>query len=266
MDNKNVLIYDDTIKPNKLIKKIVGNEDFSKIVYKRINFEERIRHEIDKLCFFNIKYSLYKSSDFKNLHPKCFTNNYQIFHLFSYAIITNAIEFEFMMNKLVYSNFNVCIKDKGIPLLIYFANGVSYYNYLESYLESGINKVDFSEIDNTCFCNISSYKDFIKFLSSGFDARYFNSLSGTEYTVVKSSTNKTKMRSEYLYYSLIPDHMKKWCVFPYDYKETEDSASYTMERIFVTDMAIRWVHGAITMPEFNLFLKKIFYYIKTREK
>ncbi len=266
MDNKNILIYDDTIKPNKLIKKIVGNEDFSKIVYKRINFEDRTRCEIDKLSFFNIKYSLYKSSDFKNLHPKCFSANYQVFHLFSYAIITNPKEFEILMNKLSYSNISVCIKDKGIPLLIYFTNGINYYDYLESYMESGVNKIDLAEIENACFCNISSYRDFIKFLSGGFDARFFNFLSGTDYTVVKSSTNKIKMKSEYLYYSLLPDHMKQWCIFPYDYKETEDSASYTMERIFVTDMAIRWVHGAISLIEFSLFLKKVFYYIKTREQ
>ena len=53
-------------------------------------------------------------------------------------------------------------------------------------------------------------------------------------------------------------------VAPYNYEETEE-ASYTMERLYVPDIAIRWVHGAITEKELRNILEKTFYYINSRK-
>lgn len=104
------------------------------------------------------------------------------------------------------------------------------------------------------------------YISSGFDARYFNSIMGDSYTVTKRSADKKKMKMEYTYFWLLPEHMKNWMVMPYDYKEYSDSASYTMERMPMTDIAIRWTHGAIDMEEFNRILDKTFFFINSRDK
>lgn len=52
---------------------------------------------------------------------------------------------------------------------------------------------------------------------------------------------------------------------PYNYKEYNESASYTMERMPMTDIAIRWTHGAIDIEEFNRILDKTFYFINSRD-
>jgi hypothetical protein len=58
--------------------------------------------------------------------------------------------------------------------------------------------------------------------------------------------------------------MKKWFVLPYDYSETETTASYTMERYGISDMAIKWIHGSVEAATFDQFLNKVFYFINSR--
>ncbi|HAG68788.1 MAG TPA: hypothetical protein DCL38_02310, partial [Lachnospiraceae bacterium] len=101
---------------------------------------------------------------------------------------------------------------------------------------------------------------------SGFDARFFNSLSGDEYVVVKSSRNKEKIRAEYEFYRLLPEDMRMWFATAFDYKETDEGASYAMERFHFTDVAIRYVHGAIDEEEFSGLLDRLFHFIGARKK
>ena len=106
--------------------------------------------------------------------------------------------------------------------------------------------------------------NFLTFITGGFDARFFNALEGDEYTVTKRSSKKEKIRAEYEFYYLLPDAMKMWFVMPYDYKEDENGASYTMERFHMTDIAIRFVHGAVGTEELRDILDKLFYFIHLR--
>ena len=72
------------------------------------------------------------------------------------------------------------------------------------------------------------------------------------------------MKMEYNYYWLLPEHMKSFMVMPYDYQETPEWASYTMERMPMTDIAIRWTHGAIDNEELKNILDKTFYFLNNR--
>ena len=119
-------------------------------------------------------------------------------------------------------------------------------------------------IDMNIFADLTDYNTLLMFISSGFDARFFNSLQGDAYTVTKRSADKKKMKMEYSYYWLLPDAMKNWMVMPYNYTETENDASYTMERMPMTDIAIRWTHGAIDNVELRNILDKTFYFLAHR--
>lgn len=105
----------------------------------------------------------------------------------------------------------------------------------------------------------------MRYISGGFDARFFNSMISDENIVIKKSIDKEKIKKEYTYYHLLPDKAKKWMVMPYSYKETDEYASYEMERLYMPDLAIRWVHGAIEKREMENILDKLFFYITTRE-
>jgi hypothetical protein len=60
--------------------------------------------------------------------------------------------------------------------------------------------------------------------------------------------------------------MKMWFVMPYDYREDENGASYTMERFHMTDIAIRFVHGAVKPDELSDILEKLFYFLSIRKE
>lgn len=106
--------------------------------------------------------------------------------------------------------------------------------------------------------------NFIQCITGNFDSRYFNSLKGNEYTIVKSSTNKKKIKAEYSFYHLLPEDMKFWFVMPFNYLEDEKVASYTMERLHMTDLAIKWVHGSMDETEFEDLMDKYFFFFTSR--
>ena len=78
--------------------------------------------------------------------------------------------------------------------------------------------------------------------------------------------NKNKIKAEYTFYHLLPDDMKFWFVLPFDYREDDEKASYTMERLHTTDLAIKWVHGSVDEAEFRKILDKYFYFFKSRHE
>ena len=120
-------------------------------------------------------------------------------------------------------------------------------------------------IDTTSLFDLRNPSELIRCLTGGFDARFFNSLQGDDHTVIKTSTNVEKIRREYAYFHLLPDPMKRWFVYPYGYEERDTVASYRMERYHMTDVAIKWIHGAFTAEEFNVFLECMRRFINDRQ-
>jgi hypothetical protein len=104
----------------------------------------------------------------------------------------------------------------------------------------------------------------LKFLGSHFEVRHFNAISYDDYTIRKSSRNRDKIRQEFTYWGLLPDRMKFWFVQPYDFADDGQSASYAMERLNIPDMALQWIHGAVTPATFNRFLDRAFHFLLQR--
>lgn len=105
---------------------------------------------------------------------------------------------------------------------------------------------------------------FLIFLTSNFDVRHFNAIVNENFTIVKRSTDKSKLKREFIYYGLLPPHVQMFFVQPFDYEEHSEYASYRMERLFLPDMAIQWVHDAVQHEEFERLLKRIFHFIDVR--
>ncbi|MCR5000479.1 MAG: aminoglycoside phosphotransferase family protein, partial [Lachnospiraceae bacterium] len=116
------------------------------------------------------------------------------------------------------------------------------------------------------FTALSDVSNFRRFITSGFDARFFNALRGDEYTVIKSSENVDKLRREYTYFTLVPPEMKQWYATVFNYREDDSSASYSMERYHMTDLALRYVHGAIGEEEFRNIMEMLFHFIAIRKR
>ncbi|MBB5192460.1 hypothetical protein HNQ50_003201 [Silvimonas terrae] len=107
---------------------------------------------------------------------------------------------------------------------------------------------------------------FLVFLTSNFDVRHFNAIENQNFTIVKRSTDKKKLKREYDFYSWLPAEVQTFFVQPFDFQESADSASYRMERFFLPDMAIQWVHGAFSEAEFERLLDRLFHYINIRPR
>ena len=58
--------------------------------------------------------------------------------------------------------------------------------------------------------------------------------------------------------------MQHWFVQPYSYEESDQMACYTMERMHMTDLAIQYVHGAVSTEDLDQILCQLFYFLRTR--
>ena len=258
---KIVLVYDDTVNVPHNIKMIIGKASFGQIVLKRKTNFERLMEIINQTT---IDIEVVNITNLEDVYSK----NTVILHLFSNFVVKNSNEFKILLEKIPYINENYKITQNNDIIAIDFNNIQDYKEMLDKYInvKNLEDIVKYDSIEVNAFLDISNYNNLLTYISGGFDARFFNSLEGDEYVVTKKSTNKNKIKQEYLYYQLIPDEMKKWMVMPYDYKEDENTAQYSMERMHMTDIAIRWTHKAIDEEEFINILNKVFYYITNRTK
>lgn len=59
-----------------------------------------------------------------------------------------------------------------------------------------------------------------------------------------------------MFYGLLPQRLQSFFVRPFDFQETAAGASYKMERLNVPDMAVQWIHDAMTTEEFGQALRR----------
>lgn len=106
---------------------------------------------------------------------------------------------------------------------------------------------------------------FTDYLTSNFDVRFFNSVQAIDnFVLIKKSTELKKLKREYQYYGLLPPALQMFFIQPYDFMNEGDYASYKMERLFVPDMALQWIHGSLDELSLSRFLDKVFFYISNR--
>ena len=115
------------------------------------------------------------------------------------------------------------------------------------------------------FIDLRDSLQFTDYLTSNFDVRYFNSVRNfDEHTLIKSSSDRAKLSREFAYHGFLPPELKMFFVEPFDYQDSDKVASYRMERLFVPDMALQWIHGSVGRDDFRRFLSKVFYYLNAR--
>ena len=263
---KVLFVYDDTIKVPSSIQTVIGKASFGKIILKRKQVFNRIKEIVNET---SNDLEVYKMIDKKDMYQKIekMPKDLQIFHYFSNYIVKDIESFKILIEKIPFMKENYKIIQDNNIVAISFANEREYKNFLNNYdiiMDNLNDMINYEIIETEAFLDISNYNNFLSYISGGFDARFFNSLEGNDYVITKKSTNKKKIKQEYMYYQLLPDDMKKWMIMPYNYEETEKYAKYTMERLHATDIAIRWTHKAIDEEEFVSILKKTFYYLTSR--
>lgn len=273
MLKKIIFVYDDMVIPGGAVKSITGNKTFGNTIFKKKTLRSRVLEEveknpaIDEILTYSKEITVKEWTEkFEELKKDCV-----VVHMYSNFAVADREQFQILLGKARFVHQTMVAVDGSRIAMGIFENVLEYLRYFKSYAGkqeslSFEKLADVPRIEQSALVDLSDTGSFLNFITSGFDARFFNALQGDEYTVTKRSSNQKKIKSEYQFYYLLPEHMKVWFVMPYAYREDENTASYTMERFHTTDIAIRFVHGAVSLEEFDDILKRLFYFISIRDK
>lgn len=268
---KTIVIYDDSGRKSEVITDIIGDKGFGEVVVKKRRLEDYYKDELEILyqdiVWIRVR-SIFEYSELINNLERYKGTDVKVVHCFSNFLISDKETARLSFKKLEYIDTDYALIHEKTAVAAMFASVESYLLFCKS-ITLGNKAWDLIKTMPNNF-NISGVVDigkignFIQCITGNFDSRYFNSLQGNDYTLVKTSTNKKKIKAEYTFYHLLPDDMKIWFVMPYDYQEDQSKASYKMERLHMTDLAIKWVHGSISETEFEELLDTYFYFFKSR--
>ncbi|PXV87288.1 choline/ethanolamine kinase [Lachnotalea glycerini] len=266
-----MVVYDDTVVADKLVKNITGPKSFGSTIFKRKTLKVRMRDALMSNNFIFDFLDYEKGNSVEDLAGalKDVPANCAVMHLFSNYGIKDMEGFNLLLEKAQFINTNMMVMQQDKIMLVLFASVEEYMKYIKEHhnLEGQISfdkLKNYDVIHSDALVDLAELNNFMQFITGGFDARFFNALEGDEYTVTKRSSNKKKIKSEYEFFYLLPDNMKMWFVMPFQYVEEDTYASYTMERYHMTDIAIRWIHNAINLEEFNDILKRLFRFVTNR--
>ena len=265
MKKKLFVLYDDRIRPNEKIAQVAGNKSYGNIIFKQKTIQKRLEEILEEkdyiLKFYPFSGEEKRSESIRQVlsavHPAA------IVYLYSSYGIADSNMFGLLLDKAQFLNQSKkIVKNRHTAALLF-----SEMEAFREWVKKGSNPEGSEEMEalsGDMFIDLSSFDEFIKYITSGFEARFFNTLQGDQYTVTKRSANKEKIKSEYQFYYFLPREMQHWFVQPYSYEESEEAASYTMERMHMTDLAIQYVHGALSLEDLDEILRQLFYFLKTR--
>lgn len=270
------IVYDDMAKKCEAIEDVIGSTGFANVVVKKKKLQTYYMENLTSI-FSNVTYDVIADIyDLDKLYHELSVDAGQetrIIHCFSNFIFSDFEQAQLSFRKLEFIDHPYKMVSGQKIVGIMFSNVAEYTLFLKRALrEGGLNETLESarEISDSFaiegMTDIGEMGNFIQCVTGNFDARFFNSLEGDDYIVVKRSTNKKKIRMEYQFYQLLPEDMKYWFVMPFNYQEDEKQASYTMERLHMTDVAVKWVHGSFSESEFENLLDKYFYFFNHRHK
>jgi thiamine kinase-like enzyme len=267
-----LVVYDNSPVIGSEIKNIVGDKSFGNIIFQKKSLKE---HMADALAGSSFVKDVFMWEDFGELPAfieklSSYSSQTPVLHIYADSVIANREDFEVLLSKVRFAKESLAVKNGKLTAVV-FRDVQEYIRFLEQCLISKNTKempefMQFETLETGAFACVCDPDVFLRFITKGFDTRYFNLVAGDDYIVTKSSANKQKIKSEYTYYHLLPESMKMWFVMPFDYREDKDGASYSMERFHVTDLAIKWVNNSISIREFEKILTMLFYFIKTRSK
>ncbi len=253
---KIIVVYDDSRVPGQEINAVTGKKSYGNIIFKRQSLKDRAREIINGTDAVSDFVTPAELSDSRVLLHE---TDAAVFKIYSDHEVSDRKALKVLLEKSLYAKeaYSVYCNDK-IAAVIY--PGIREYTKQDDVSEES----GYSRIESGAFVDLSDIDSFRTFITSGFDARFFNALKGDEYTVVKSSDNISKIRREYDYYTMLPQSMKQWFVNVFDYTEENGRAAYSMERYHMTDLALRYVHGAIDEDEFRGIMERLFHFIAAR--
>ena len=268
---KILILYDDTGRKSEVIADIIGDKGFADVVVKKRCLEDYYRDAMEKIfpnMVWKKVHSIFEYPDLVRQLDVYATQDVRVIHCFSNYIVSDFNVAKLSFEKLFYIDEPYGVMEGTRAVAAMFPNVDSYMDFCRNIIPQhkawDLVKEMKERFNIAGMVDIGIISNFIQCVTGNFDSRYFNSLKGNEYYLIKSSTNKRKIKAEYDFYHFLPDDMKYWFVMPFNYQEDDTKASYTMERLHMTDLAIKWVHGSMDRSEFEALMDKYFYFFGCR--
>lgn len=265
MKKKVFILYDDRIRPNEKIAQVTGNKTYGNIIFKQKTIQRRLEEILEEKEYV-LKFCPFSEEEKREKSIAIVLSDVQaasVVYLYSSYGIADPGAFGILLDKTQFLNRSKRVVVNRQTAALLFADTEQFREWIKKGSNPEGNE-EMESLSGDMLVDLSSFDTFIQYITSGFDARFFNTLEGDQYTVTKQSSNKDKIKSEYQFYYLIPGEMQHWFVQPYSYGESEETAFYTMERMHMTDLAIQYVHGAISPEDLDQILCQLFYFLKTR--
>ncbi len=275
-----IVLYDDTRPPSAEMLNHSGVDRFSRLLFRRL----RLVHYTEKAAVMAgaaEMHHLRGLSDLNAALQRTYNDppDSRYVVLPSHAVSTQPFEdFVCFIEKLKSTSYDICVgeaKQQTPPMPMALGRS-SVQKLLTGMLEHCKTGHDAPPIQeqiqhsmlqtNPGFIDLRDPGHFATFISSSFETRHFNAIEHSEFLVIKRSRDTEKLRREVEFYRLLDDRMKMFFVQPFGFTEGPEGASYHMERAYVPNVAIQWVHGALTDDEFERLIRSLFFFLKQRTR
>jgi len=277
--NRLIIVYDDSAQPLPEVTNIIGERKFGDI-------------QMDKQSIRSAMFDLFSSiapgmepiilrldgaDDIPALCERVASEEsrlgapVRVLHYFSDFIVNCRETAQTAVKSCAFSERVYAAEQDGKPVFYAFPCADDYTQFLTRAEEAGGTELPMRgvaaagiRLAGNEFMHIGNADGLVACLTRRYDARFFNRLETSEYTVTKVSQNREKIKAEYTFWHLLPDDMKMWFVMPFDYQEDASCASYRMERLHIPNLSVKYVHGAMDAEEFEDVLRRFFHFLDSR--
>lgn len=275
-----VLIYDNSLSVPADISNLLGVNKFSDIYYRKRLLNKWISDICSEADIKFVEITGEAQNDADKIRQLGHINPQKLAVLYipSYlAFGCDEKDAALFLKKISFSRSSIAVTNNNAhanaEILLATVVGVNAKELLLS-IESGRRATQYlyDSIDNFKPLNsdveLIDLRDplrFTDYLTSNFDVRFFNSVQPIDnFTLIKYSSDAKKLERECKYYELLPPELKMFFIQTYDFRLEPAGASYKMERLFVPDMALQWIHGSMDEFNFERFIDKVLHFIKLR--
>ncbi len=182
---KVIVVYDDSLKPNKEIRSITGDKSYGNTIFKRVTLKNRMREEIEKNKNVISVYSIGDRQNAEKLKEELINEKdgqAAVFYLYSNFGLADTMQFQTLLTKTAYVNECYTVYCGDRPAAVMLPDSETYEQKAQQLLERNVLA---ERVETTAFMDLSDLNQFLTFITGGFDARFFNALAGDAYTVTK---------------------------------------------------------------------------------
>ncbi|WP_248320393.1 capsular biosynthesis protein [Caballeronia sp. Sq4a] len=276
---KKILLYDNTQAPPSDVCNLFGIERFADVYYRKRSLERWISDLAEQagLDFLDIDALAYPDSLAKP--PLAGSERQTVIYVPAWIAFGCAErEASLFLQKLSFTRNNLRVAGEraqfnpSSPYIMVLVDAMAQ-SFLQTLASGESAEAFFREMgdrfesvpDHAGMIDLRDPLRFTDYLTSNFDARFFNSVQTVnDFVLLKRSTESVKLKREHDFYHLLPASMQMFFVQPFDFQQEAQGASYKMERLFVPDMALQWIHGSLNELHLERFLDKVLFFVRSR--